>query len=65
VVGETHLKLQLQQEGRALSAIGFGMADQSVEAGTRLDVLFSPMVREWAGSTYLELRLRDFRAAER
>jgi single-stranded-DNA-specific exonuclease len=64
VVGETHLKLQLQQEGRMLSAIGFGMADQSVEPGSRLDVLFSPMVREWAGSTYLELRLRDFRAAE-
>jgi single-stranded-DNA-specific exonuclease len=65
VVGDAHLKLQLQQEGRVLSAIGFGMADQSVEPGTRLDILFSPMVREWAGSTTLELRLRDFRPCGR
>ena len=27
IVGETHLKLFLEQEGRCLPAIGFGMAD--------------------------------------
>jgi single-stranded-DNA-specific exonuclease len=65
IVGETHLKLHLQHEGRLLAAIGFGMADQPVEAGARLDVLYSPMVRQWAGTTVLELRLRDFRASAR
>ena len=41
IVGETHLKLLLEHDGRCLPAIGFGMADASVAAGDRLDVLFS------------------------
>jgi single-stranded-DNA-specific exonuclease len=61
IVGETHLKLILEQDGRSLSAIGFGMADLSVAAGDRLDVLFSPMRSEWNGLDYTELRLRDLR----
>ena len=63
IVGETHLKLFLEQEGRCLPAIGFGMADLEVAAGDRLDVLYSPMVNEWNGSEYTELRLRDLRPA--
>jgi single-stranded-DNA-specific exonuclease len=62
IVGETHLKLILEQDGRRLSAIGFGMADLTVAAGDRLDVLFSPMRSEWNGLDYTELRLRDLRA---
>ncbi len=61
IVGETHLKLLLEQEGRCLPAIGFGMADAGVAAGDRLDVLFSPMQSEWHGTEYTELRLRDLR----
>lgn len=63
IVGETHLKLFLEQDGRCLPAIGFGMADIEVAAGDQLDVLFSPMVSEWDGNEYTELRLRDLRAA--
>jgi single-stranded-DNA-specific exonuclease len=63
IVGETHLKLFLEQDGRCLPAIGFGMADVEVAAGDQLDVLFSPMLSEWNGSEYTELRLRDLRAA--
>jgi single-stranded-DNA-specific exonuclease len=62
IVGETHLKLILEQDGRRLSAIGFGMADLAVAAGDRLDVLFSPMRSEWNGLDYTELRLRDLRS---
>jgi single-stranded-DNA-specific exonuclease len=61
VVGETHLKLLLEQDGRSLPAIGFGMADATVAAGDHLDVLFSPMQNEWNGNTTTELRLRDVR----
>jgi single-stranded-DNA-specific exonuclease len=61
VVGETHLKLLLEQDGRSLPAIGFGMADSTVAAGDHLDVLFSPMQNEWNGNTTTELRLRDLR----
>jgi single-stranded-DNA-specific exonuclease len=61
IVGETHLKLVLEQDGRYLPAIGFGMADVAVAAGDHLDVVFSPMLNEWDGNEYTELRLRDLR----
>jgi single-stranded-DNA-specific exonuclease len=61
VVGENHLKLYLRQGSRALSAIGFGMADAPIEAGAGIDVLFSPEHNEWNGNTSIQLRLRDLR----
>jgi single-stranded-DNA-specific exonuclease len=64
IVGETHLKLVVEQDGRWLPAIGFGMSDVSVAAGDRLDVLFSPMQNEWNGNRTVELRLRDLRTAQ-
>lgn len=63
VVGETHLKMVLEQDGRRLPAIGFGMGDAVAGIGDRLDVLFSPMLGEWNGEQYAELRLRDLRPA--
>ncbi len=64
IVGETHLKLLVEQDGRWLPAIGFGMSDVNVAAGDRLDVLFSPMLNEWNGNRTVELRLRDLRTAQ-
>ncbi len=61
IVGENHLKLFLEQDGRTLAAIGFGMADETVAAGDYLDLLFSPMRNEWNGTTSTELRIRDLR----
>jgi single-stranded-DNA-specific exonuclease len=61
IVGEHHLKLVLEQEGRSLPAIGFGMADLSVAAGDRLDVVFGVLTNEWNGNLSTELRLRDLR----
>jgi single-stranded-DNA-specific exonuclease len=63
IVGESHLKLLVEQDGRRLPAIGFGMADLPVTAGDWLDVLFSPMRSDWNGTTTTELRLRDLRSA--
>jgi single-stranded-DNA-specific exonuclease len=61
IVGESHLKLLLEQDGRVLPAIGFGMGDEPIVAGDCLDVLFTVMLGEWNGSPYAELRLRDTR----
>jgi single-stranded-DNA-specific exonuclease len=63
IVGENHLKLYLRHGDRALSAIGFGMAELPLEDGAALDILFSPELNEWNGSTSLQLRLRDLRVA--
>jgi single-stranded-DNA-specific exonuclease len=63
IVGEHHLKLVLEQDGRTIQAIGFGMGDLSVAAGDQLDVLYGIMSNEWNGNVSAELRLRDLRPA--
>jgi single-stranded-DNA-specific exonuclease len=63
VVGESHLKLLLEQDGCTIPAIGFGMADRPVDTGHLIDILFSPMLNTWQGVTNLELRLVDIRRA--
>ncbi|HSP97677.1 MAG TPA: single-stranded-DNA-specific exonuclease RecJ [Candidatus Dormibacteraeota bacterium] len=61
IVGEHHLKLVLEQGGRTIQAIGFGMSDLSVAAGDQLDVLYGVMANEWNGNVSAELRIRDLR----
>ncbi len=60
-VGENHLKLYLRQGTRAFSAIGFGMADSPIDDGAPLDVVYTPEVNEWNGTSSIQLRLRDLR----
>ena len=64
LVGQNHLRVFLRQGTRALSAIGFGMAERSIDDGASLDILFSAELNEWNGSTTIQLRLRDFRASQ-
>ncbi len=64
VVGQNHLRLFLRHGNRALSAIGFGMAERPIEDGAALDILFSAELNEWNGSTTIQLRLRDLRASQ-
>jgi len=61
IVGEHHLKLVVEQEGRNIPAIGFGMGDLAVAAGDRLDIVFGVLTNEWNGNLSTELRLRDLR----
>ncbi len=61
VVGEHHLKLMLEQGGRSMPAIGFGMSDQTIAAEDRLDILFHIMANEWNGNLFSELRIKDLR----
>lgn len=61
IVGEHHLKLVLEQDGRSIQAIGFGMGDMTVDKGDAIDILYSVMANEWNGNVSGELRLRDLR----
>lgn len=60
-VGEQHLKVVVEQHGRLLPAIGFGMSDEAIAIGDRLDILFGVMTNEWNDNVSVELRLRDVR----
>ena len=64
VVGNGHLKVELERGGARLSAIGFGLAErfppESLQ-GRRLDAVFQLTVNEYAGRRTPQLRLLDLR----
>lgn len=66
VVGDGHLKVELEQDGVRLGGIGFRMADRlnPLElSGQPLDVAFQLEENHWNGRTELQARLVDLRPA--
>lgn len=65
IVGESHLKLRLAQEGYsgALDAIGFGLAQHydKVRTGAPFDVCYTIEENEFRGNVTLQLRIKDIR----
>ncbi|MGH7679579.1 MAG: single-stranded-DNA-specific exonuclease RecJ [Gemmatimonadaceae bacterium] len=63
VVGKDGLRLQLEQNGTELTALGWGMAYRSPEVsiGSTIDVAFRLERDEWNGESRLQARLADFR----
>jgi len=63
VVGRGHLRLRLEQGGRAVDAIGFHLADrcEGLEAGTRLDAVVQVREEFWRGRRRRQLKLVDLR----
>lgn len=58
-----HLKLRLRQDGRTVPGIAFGMGHLPVRPGDRLDVVYTPRLRQWQGLERLELEVLDVRAS--
>lgn len=65
VVGRGHLKLRVEQDGRAADAIGFHLAGawEGLETGARLDALVQVREEAWRGRRRLVLKLLDARPA--
>ena len=63
VVGENHLKLTLTDGRVVWDGIAFGMSDRTADLAPRIDVVYSPQVREWRDEEQLQLRIEDFRPA--
>jgi len=60
VVGNNHLKLRLTSEGASVNAIWFGMGKYlGAINGASLDVVFSPQINYWNGSSDIQLKMRD------
>ncbi len=67
VVGDTHLKLKLEQEDSApIDAIAFGMGDYypRICKGIPFDVCYSVEENVYRGVSSLQLRIRDIRFAD-
>jgi single-stranded-DNA-specific exonuclease len=63
VVGRDGLKLRLQDGGREIVALGWGMGPRAKEldVGVTIDVAFRLERDEWNGQSQLQMRLADFR----
>lgn len=61
-----HLKLTVEQDGRTIEAIGFGMGEDKdrLAPGMRLDLLGELSVNEWKGSRRVQFVFQDWRTDE-
>ncbi|MFH1241621.1 MAG: single-stranded-DNA-specific exonuclease RecJ [Pseudomonadota bacterium] len=63
MVGEDHLRLKVRQEGRALEAIGFGLAGRHSLEGRTINMVFTPELNRWEGYDRIQLRIIDLELA--
>jgi len=64
IVGKIHLKLYLDQSGRMLEGIAFGMAYRKRELmkkNVTLQLAFSPQVNNFLNKSSIQLQIRDFK----
>jgi single-stranded-DNA-specific exonuclease len=56
-----HLSLFLQQDGKSIRAVGFGMGDlyESIKRVRSISVAFTPQINSWQGHESVELHLKD------
>ena len=61
-----HLKLTVEQAGRSIDCIGFGLGGESrtADAGREIDVCFTPQMNEFNGRRSMQLKLEAVRRAE-
>lgn len=71
IVKNNHLKMKLKQRNYALDAIGFDMATAyndllshnkaTVTLSATVDAVFTPIINEWEGARYLQLKVKAIR----
>lgn len=63
---ESHLRLEVVQDGVTFSGIAFGMADklELVTTGFPIDLVYSLDLNEWAGTTSIQLMVKDIRQTD-
>lgn len=68
VVGKTHLKMYLEQDGWMLEGIAFGMGDRIAELKKRkrlkIRAAFTPQINNYQNKASIQLLIRDFVVVE-
>lgn len=63
VIGKTHLKLYLEEQGRLLEGIAFGMAHKRAQLSKKnltLLIAFTPQINLFFNKSNIQLQIRDF-----
>ncbi len=64
ILGEKHLKYDLEQDGVKIGCIAFGQAERYAELSGNIDVLYRPGINSWRGNDSVQLQVIDFRSSE-
>ncbi len=64
ILGEKHLKFEVEQNGFRLDCIAFGMAERFEQLCGDIDLLYRPGLNEWRGRCSVQLQIADFRPAQ-
>ncbi len=60
IVGNNHLKMCLSSNGMTCNSIWFTMGrHQKAVAGANLDIVFTPQINQWNGSSDIQLKMKD------
>jgi len=58
----SHLRLYLEQEGKIIEGIGFGLAPVfKSKIGDKIDVAYTIDINEWKGRRKMNLKIKDFK----
>ena len=57
----SHVRLELEHEGRRLGAIAFGFGEVAPDEGAHIDVAFRPEYNHWRGQATLQLKVADMK----
>lgn len=59
ILGEKHLKFDVEQDGFRVGCIAFGMADRFDQLDERIDLLYRPGINQWRGKESIQLQVVD------
>ncbi len=57
----SHLKLDIENNGKHIEAIGFNMGDLEIEINDKVDIAFTIDINEWRNNKTLQLKIKDIK----
>jgi len=65
LVGRDHLRMDVADGNHVKAAIGFGMGGGKPPEGGHMDLVFTPEINSWQGTSRIQLRIADMRPSSR
>ena len=62
---KNHLKMEISHGGNCWDAIAFWQGDTPASSGNKIDMVYTPGIKEWGGRRTLQLNILDFETEHR
>jgi len=64
ILGDKHLKFDVEQDGYRVGCIAFGQAEQFDQLNGDIDLLYRPGINQWRGEESIQLQVVDIRTSD-